>query len=64
MSAGQVLKLGMVVEGSETVLARVSGPALARFLTGFMPDPRFEVRKESTLLAANDNWRGAAADAV
>jgi outer membrane protein assembly factor BamB len=51
---------GFVVEGtgSLSTLIRGVGPTLGTLFDfqGFLPDPRFDLIKESTILMANDNW--------
>jgi hypothetical protein len=66
-SGNNVLISGFVIggggtEGSEPILARVSGPALtASFgLTGTLPDPTLKLYKGSTVLGANQGWAGNA----
>lgn len=58
-SAAQTLIVGFVVTGSpdQPLLLRAIGPTLASFgVSGFLADPRLELRSGSTLLAANDDW--------
>jgi hypothetical protein len=59
----QLLTIGFVTggagtTGSENLLIRGSGPALAAFsLTNYLPDPSITVFTSSTVaVAANDNW--------
>jgi len=59
----QLLTIGFVTggagtTGSENLLIRGSGPALAAFsLTNYLPDPSITVFNSSTVaVAANDNW--------
>jgi hypothetical protein len=53
---------GMGTEGSEPLLIRGSGPALAPFgVTGSLPDPMLKLYSGSALLGANDGWGGNAA---
>lgn len=53
--------LGFVVAGGDQrVLVRGVGPALAGFgVTGALTDPLLELRRDATLVQANDNWSAA-----
>lgn len=59
-SGDNVLIMGFVVGGSSSkrVLIRAIGPGLATrgITSGFIADPKFDLRSGSTLLASNDNW--------
>jgi hypothetical protein len=63
-TGGNILIAGFSVggagtSGSETVLARASGPALDQFgVTGTLPDPQLQLFSGSTVLATNDGWAG------
>jgi hypothetical protein len=60
---GDVLIAGFTIAGtgSQRVLIRGIGPALARLgVAGSLADPRLEVFQGSTLVAGNDNWGGQA----
>ncbi len=47
--------------GSEPVLIRASGPALAQFgVTGMLPDPKLVLNGPSGVLASNSGWAGNA----
>ena len=53
---------GFVVSGSSarTVLVRAVGPALRTFgVTGALADPQLTLYRDSTVVAANDNWYDA-----
>jgi hypothetical protein len=56
---------GAGTSGSEPVLVRASGPALAQFgVTGLLPDPQlqlYSVAAGEVLLAANSGWGGSSA---
>lgn len=58
----QGLTVGLVsggagTSGSQSLLARATGPALAAFgLTGVLPDPALSVFSGSNAIAADDNW--------
>jgi hypothetical protein len=50
---------GFVISGNapKTVLVRAAGPALALLgVEGFLPFPRIELRRDDTLVRANDGW--------
>jgi len=53
---------GEATRESSRLLVRAAGPALAQFgVTGVLPDPLLEIAGTGgSLLAANDNWGGAA----
>jgi len=63
-AAGQILTVGFVTggagtNGTQTLLIRAAGPALASFgVTGPMAHPSFQVIPlgQSTVIAANSNW--------
>ena len=59
-SGDNVLIMGFVVGGSSSkrVLIRAIGPGLATrgIASGFVTDPKLDLRSGSTLLASNDNW--------
>ncbi len=65
-SGGSVLIAGFAVgggssSGTDTVLVRASGPALAPFgVAGALPDPHLELHNAAGILAANDGWAGNA----
>ena len=69
-SGAQTLIVGVTIGGSGTtgtkpVLVRGVGPSLAAFgVTGALVDPRLEVYRGPTLMAANDNWAGASSIAT
>lgn len=69
-TGGNILISGFVVggqgtSGSETVLARASGPALAPFgVTGTLPDPQLQLYSGGTVLGTDDGWAGAPPIAV
>jgi hypothetical protein len=74
-TGGNILIAGFVVggqgtSGSESVLARASGPALVPFgVTGTLPDPQLQLYSGTSVLGTNDGWAGnpaieAAATAV
>jgi hypothetical protein len=53
------LTAGFVIRGTTevNVLIRAIGPSLASFgVTGFVPDPRLELKKGSSSVSANDDW--------
>ena len=63
--AGGLLTAGFVITGAtlKQVLIRAVGPALAAApfnLAGTMADPKVDLFRGSTVMAANDNWGGAA----
>ncbi len=50
---------GVGTAGTEPVLIRASGPALAQFeVTGTLPDPKLQLFSGSTVLASNTGWAG------
>ncbi len=60
-SGANILIAGFVVGGTSAkqVLVRAIGPSLTQFgVTGTLSDPNLQVFSGSTLVAANDNWRG------
>jgi hypothetical protein len=63
-SGGNVLIAGFAIgggssSGTDTVLLRASGPALAPFgVAGALPDPQLELHDAGGLLATNDGWAG------
>jgi sugar lactone lactonase YvrE len=65
-TGGQTLIVGFALggpgtSGTKPVLMRGIGPALGAFgLTGFLPDPKFELFSSATgaLVNENDNWAG------
>jgi hypothetical protein len=65
-----ILIVGFVVggqgtAGSEPLLVRGSGPALATFgVAGTLPDPELQVYSGSTLIGMNDAWGGSSAIAA
>jgi hypothetical protein len=62
-TGGNILILGFAVSGSgtESLLARGSGPALVPFgVTGTLPDPQLQLFNGSTVLATNNGWAGNA----
>src|SRR5271165_1045443 len=66
-TGGDILIVGFVVggqgtSGSESVLARASGPALVPFgVAGTLPDPRLELYSGAVALGTNDGWAGSSA---
>lgn len=64
MAAGQVLIVGMVVEGgNRNVLVRAAGPALTAFgITNAMSDPRLELFDGTAKVFENENWPGTLTD--
>ena len=63
IATGSSLTTGFVLGGStaRTVLIRAIGPGLAQFgVGGAMPDPLLTLYRDSTKIAENDNWGGAA----
>ena len=64
MSSGQVLIVGVVVNGgARNILVRAAGPALAEFgLPNAMTDPRLDLYNGTTVTFSNDNWPAALAD--
>ena len=65
-TGGNILIAGFVIggagtSGSETVLARASGPALVPFsVSGTLPDPELQLFSGSTLIGSNAGWSGDA----
>lgn len=65
-TGGNILIAGFVVggqgtAGSEPLLVRGSGPALASFgVTGTLPDPGLQLFSGSTVLGTNNGWGGSA----
>ncbi len=65
-TGGSILIAGFVVggqgtAGSEPLLVRGSGPALASFgVTGTLPDPELQLFSGSTVLGTNNGWGGSA----
>jgi arabinogalactan endo-1,4-beta-galactosidase len=65
-TGGNILIAGFAVggagtSGSETLLARASGPALSAFsVTGVLPDPQLQLYSGSTVLQTNEGWAGDA----
>lgn len=61
-TGGNILIVGFAVgggSGSEPLLARASGPALAAFsVAGALPDPQLQLYSGSTVLATNNGWAG------
>jgi|CZKI01.1.fsa_nt_gi hypothetical protein len=58
--AGFVLG-GAGTSGSESLLIRASGPALAPFgVAGTLPDPQLQLYSGSTMTGSNDGWAGNA----
>jgi hypothetical protein len=63
-TGGNILIAGFVVggggtSGSESVLARASGPALVPFgVAGTLADPQLQLDSGSTVLGTNDGWAG------
>jgi hypothetical protein len=56
---------GQGTAGSEPLLVRGSGPALATFgVAGTLPDPELQVYSGSTLIGMNDAWGGSSAIAA
>ncbi len=66
-TGGNILIAGFVIggsgtSGSESILARASGPALATFsVPGALADPQLQLYSGSTVLQTNDGWAGSAA---
>ena len=64
MIAGFVVG-GAGTSGSENLLIRGSGPALAAFsVSGTLPDPQLQIFSGSSLLASNSGWAGSPAIAA
>ncbi|MBI5381039.1 MAG: N-acetylmuramoyl-L-alanine amidase [Opitutae bacterium] len=63
LAAAQTVIVGFVVEGgAKDILVRAAGPTLAQLgLTTAMSDPRIELRRGETLVAANNDWPAALA---
>jgi hypothetical protein len=62
-TGGNILIVGFAVggTGTEPLLARASGPALAAFnVAGALPDPQLQLFSASTVLATNNGWAGNA----
>jgi hypothetical protein len=65
-TGGNILIAGFVVggqgtSGSEPLLIRGSGPALAAFgVGGTLPDPQLQLYSGSTVLGTNNGWGGSA----
>lgn len=65
-----ILIAGFVVggegaSGSESVLARASGPALVPFgVAGTLPDPQLQLDTGATVLGSNDGWAGSSSISV
>jgi hypothetical protein len=65
-TGANILIAGFVVggagtSGSESLLIRGSGPALAPFgVSGTLPDPQLQIYSGSTILGSNDGWAGSA----
>ena len=60
-AAGGALTVGFVIDGNapRRLLVRAIGPGLAQFgVAGVVSDPRLIVRRETTVVAENDNWNG------
>ncbi len=52
---------GQGTTGSESLLLRGTGPALAAFgVAGTLPDPQLQIYSGSTLVGTNDGWGGSA----
>jgi hypothetical protein len=66
-TGGNILIAGFAIggsgtSGSESILARASGPALAAFsVPGAIPDPQLQLYSGSTVLETNNGWAGSAA---
>ena len=61
-AAGGALTVGFVIDGNapRRLLVRAIGPGLAQFgVAGVVSDPRLIVRRETTVVAENDNWTTA-----
>jgi arabinogalactan endo-1,4-beta-galactosidase len=53
---------GSGVSGTEQLLARASGPALAAFsVPGTLPDPQLQLYSGTSVLETNDGWAGSTA---
>jgi len=66
-TGANILIAGFAVGGSgtEPLLLRASGPALASFgVAGTLPDPELELFSGATVLGTNDGWGGSAAIAA
>lgn len=69
-AADPLFTLGVVVggagtAGSKPLLLRAVGPALASFgVTGALADPALQFFSGETVIAANDNWGGGAAQSA
>jgi hypothetical protein len=62
-TGGNILIVGFAVSGSgsEPLLLRASGPALASLgVTGTLPDPQLQLYNGSTVLSTNNGWAGNA----
>jgi arabinogalactan endo-1,4-beta-galactosidase len=65
-TGGNILIAGFAIGGSgtsgtESLLARASGPALAAFsVAGALPDPQLQLFSGSTVLETNNGWAGDA----
>jgi hypothetical protein len=58
-AVGGALTVGFVIDGNapRRLLVRAIGPGLAQFgVAGVVSDPRLIVRRETTVVAENDNW--------
>jgi hypothetical protein len=66
-TGGNILIAGFAIggsgtSGSESILARASGPALAAFsVPGALADPQLQLYAASTVLQTNNGWAGSAA---
>jgi hypothetical protein len=66
-TGGNILIAGFVIggsgtSGSESILARASGPALATFsVPGLLADPQLQLYSGSTVLQTNNGWAGSSA---
>jgi hypothetical protein len=66
-TGANILIAGFVVGGSgttgtESLLIRGSGPALAAFgVSGTLPDPQLQLYSGTTVLGSNDGWAGSGA---
>lgn len=59
----QQMIAGFIITGDspKKVLVRVVGPTLQTFnVTGFLADPKFELRDSTGIVATNDDWNNAA----
>jgi hypothetical protein len=66
-TGGNILIAGFTVSGdvAKTLLIRGVGPKLTAFgVSGVLADPKLEIYRDATLLAANDDWNASVAAAT